>query len=181
VHSERFSLSALCALGALGAWQRTQRKYIFSRCDDLFASFTEPSVNPSRFPTTLKGMLATSLIMENPATARNTSDAAPASLGSVHMASALIHPLGPSVLVSNLQAKKGRVSGKPRKGQGSGKPATSSSASSAAASSGTRRSARLTARPAQTYVLQFPQITDAEESDEGDGVVYDFRWQDGDL
>ena len=38
-------------------------------------------------------------------------------------------------------------------------------------------SAKLTAKPAQTgrYVLQFPQITDAEESDEDDGVEYDFR------
>ena len=28
---------------------------------------------------------------------------------------------------------------------------------------------------------EFPQITDAEESDEDDSVEYDFRWQDGDL
>jgi len=28
----------------------------------------------------------------------------------------------------------------------------------------------LTAKPATTYVLQFPQIIDAEESDEDDGV-----------
>jgi len=62
---------------------------------------------------------------------------------------------------------------------GEWKAATTSSAS-AAVSTGTRRSARLTATT-QTYVLQFPQITDAEESDEDDGVEYDFRWQDGDL
>ena len=42
-------------------------------------------------------------------------------------------------------------------------------------------SARLTAKPAQTYELQFPQITDTEESDEDNGVEYDFRWQDEDL
>jgi hypothetical protein len=28
-------------------------------------------------------------------------------------------------------------------------------------------------KPAQTYVLEFPLITDAEESDEDDGVEYD--------
>jgi len=152
---------------------------------------TEPSVEPSQFHTTLKGSLATSLIMDDPTAASltigdlcvavcNTSDPASASIGSVHIASAHIDLLGPSVLVSNPQAKKGRGRGKPKKGQGSGKAATTSSAS-AAASSGTRRSARLTAKPAQTYVLQFPQITDAEESDEDDGVEYDFRCQDGDL
>jgi len=80
----------------------------------------------------------------------------------------------------NPQAKKGRGRGKPKKGRGSGKAATTSSAS-AAASSGTRRSVRLTAKPAQTYVLQLPQITDTEESEEDDGVEDDFRWQDGDL
>ena len=32
MHSERFSLCALCALGA---WQRTQRKYCFSRCGSV--------------------------------------------------------------------------------------------------------------------------------------------------
>jgi len=159
--------------------------------DDPFASLTEPSVEPSRFHTTLKGSLATSLIMDDPTAASltigdscaavcNTSDPASASIGSVHIASARIDPLGPSVLAPNPQAKKGRGRGKPKKGQGSGKAATTSSAS-ASASSGTRRSARLTAKPAQTYVLQFPQITDAEESDEDDGVEYDFRWQDGDL
>ena len=42
-------------------------------------------------------------------------------------------------------------------------------------------SARLTAKSAQTYELQFPQITDTEESGEDDGVEYDFRWQDEDL
>jgi len=39
----------------------------------------------------------------------------------------------------------------------------------------------LTAKPTQKYVLEFLQITDAEESDEDDGVKYDFRWQKGDL
>ena len=52
---------------------------------------------------------------------------------------------------------------------------------SAVAGTGTRRSARLTAKPTQTYVLEFPQITDAEESDEDDSVEYDFRWQGGAL
>lgn len=42
-------------------------------------------------------------------------------------------------------------------------------------------SARSTAKPAQACELQFPQITDTEESDEDDGVEYDFRWQDEDL
>jgi hypothetical protein len=99
----------------------------------------------------------------------------PVNLSRIHT----IDSPGPSVLAPNPQAKKGRGSGKPKKGRGSGKAATTSS-TPAAASTGTRRSARLTAKPAKTYVLQFPQITDAEESDEDDGVEYDFRWQDGD-
>jgi len=91
-----------------------------------------------------------------------------------------VNPPEPSVLASNPQAKKGRGRGNPKKGRGSGKAATASSAS-AAASSDIRRSARLTAKPTQRYVLQFSQITDTEESDEDDGIEYDFRWQDGDL
>ena len=43
----------------------------------------------------------------------------------------------------------------------------------------TRRSARLTEKPAQTDIIAFPQITDAEDSD--DGVEFDFRWQEGEL
>ena len=39
-----------------------------------------------------------------------------------------------------------------------------------------RRSARLSGKPTRTYVVEFPQITDAEESDEDDEVEYDFRW-----
>ena len=67
-----------------------------------------------------------------------------------------------------------------KKGRRKGKATTSSSVA-AATSTGTRRSARLTAKPTQKYVLVFPQITDAEESDEDNGVEYDFRWQKGDL
>jgi hypothetical protein len=161
-----------------------------SESDDPFAHLTEPSVDPSRFHTTLTGSLATSLITDDPTAASLTigdscaavctSDPASVNIGSAHAASAFIDPPEPSVLTTNPQAKKGRGRGKPKQGRGSGKAATTSS-SSAAASSGTRRSARLTAKPAQTYVLQFPQITDAEESDEDDGVEYDFRWQDEDL
>jgi len=49
------------------------------------------------------------------------------------------------------------------------------------AATGIRRSARLTGKPTRTYVVEFPQITDAEESDDDDGVEYDFRWQGGEF
>ena len=169
--------------------------------EDPFASLTEPSVNPPCFHTALKGSLTTSLIMGDPSVASLTtgdstapsltigdscaamriiSDSASASEGSAHAASALMDSPGPSDLAPNPQAKKGRGRGKPKKGRGSGKAATTSS-TSAAVSTGTRRSARLTAKPTQTYVLQFPHITDAEGSDEDDGVEYEFHWQDRDI
>ena len=75
-------------------------------------------------------------------------------VASVHIDSAGVVSARPPVPTPNPKAKKGRGSGE------------------AAASTGTRRSARLTAKPTQ---LELPQITDAEESDEDDNVDYDFR------
>lgn len=95
------------------------------------------------------------------------------SVASARKDSARVVSAGPSVSAPNPTAKKGREIGKAKKGRGRGK--------AAAASTSTRRSARLTAKPAQTYVVEFPQITDAEESDEDDGVEYEFRWEDGDF
>jgi hypothetical protein len=169
--------------------------------DDPFASLTDPSVNPALSHTTLKGSLTTSLIigglsvaalaMEESCTASRTAgDPHPASRiigdsASVSVASARIDSAGmvkavPSVSAPNPTVKKGRESGKAKKRRGRGNAATTSSVS-AAAGTGTRRSARLIAKPAQTYALEFPQITDAEETDEDDGVEYGFRWQNGDL
>ena len=46
---------------------------------------------------------------------------------------------------------------------------------------GAARSAGLTGKPTRTYVAEFPQITEAEGTDEDDGVEYGFRWQGGDF
>jgi len=89
---------------------------------------------------------------------RIISDSASVSVSSVCAASGLVDLPGPSVLVPKLQAKKGRGSGKPKKGRVGGKAATTSSVSPAV-STGTRRSARLTAKPTQTYVLQLSRIS----------------------
>jgi hypothetical protein len=40
---------------------------------------------------------------------------------------------------------------------------------------GTRRRAQLTGKKPQSYVVAFPQITDAQDSDEDGGIEYDFR------
>jgi len=39
-----------------------------------------------------------------------------------------------------------------------------------------RRSTKLTGKPVRSHLVQFPQITDAEDDSGDDGVVYDFRW-----
>jgi len=51
-----------------------------------------------------------------------------------------------------------------------------SSRSVPAATGTIRRSARLTGKPTCTYLVEFPQITDTEKSDEDDGVECEFRW-----
>ena len=117
---------------------------------------------------------------DSPSASRIIGDSASVNVASARIDSARVVSAGPSVSAPNPTAKKGRESGKAKKGRGRGKAATASSVP-AAASTSTRRSARLTAKPAQTYVVEFPQITDAEESDKDDSVEYEFCWEDVDF